>query len=196
MGHSGDQHPIVSHECRQWSRPTLAPSVTRILDAAAPGAAVRGEFKPEHKAVIQDDGAIPRAGIPEIPEAPALLRDGRRLWRFEADPKRLPLRRAVEFLNRPAGRTGREGTITPKAMSFRHALRLQAGRPTRTSRSAAAINVQQRGAGISRRRAVDHASSAGASSCLRLPVTRYTEAPRPPPSSPIRASILFTLESI
>ena len=53
--------------------------------AAAPGAAVRGEFKPEHKAVAQDDGAIPRAGIPEIPEEPALLRDGRRLWRFEAD---------------------------------------------------------------------------------------------------------------
>jgi hypothetical protein len=53
--------------------------------AAAPGAAVRGEFKPEHKAVVQDDGAIPRAGIPEIPEEPALLRDGRRLWRFEAD---------------------------------------------------------------------------------------------------------------
>ena len=65
------------------SRPTLAPYVTRM--AAAPGAAVRGEFKPEHKAVVQDDGAIPRAGIPEIPEEPALLRDGRRLWRFEAD---------------------------------------------------------------------------------------------------------------
>jgi hypothetical protein len=41
--------------------------------AAASGAAVRGEFKPEHKAVVQDDGAIPRAGIPEIPEEPAGL---------------------------------------------------------------------------------------------------------------------------
>jgi hypothetical protein len=49
-------------QCRRVStvsRPTLASYVTRM--AAAPGAAVRGEFKPEHKAVVQDDGAIPRA---------------------------------------------------------------------------------------------------------------------------------------
>ena len=54
VGHSGDQHPTVSQSVDSVTA-TLAPYVTRM--AAAPGAAVRGEFKPEHKAVVQDDGA-------------------------------------------------------------------------------------------------------------------------------------------
>ena len=33
-------------------------------------------------AIVEYDDAMPRIGIPEIPEEPVLLRDGRRLWRF------------------------------------------------------------------------------------------------------------------
>jgi hypothetical protein len=36
----------------------------------------------EHTTIVGHEDAIPRIGIPEIPDEPVPLRDGRRLWRF------------------------------------------------------------------------------------------------------------------
>jgi hypothetical protein len=35
--------------------------------------------------VRESEVAVPRIGVPELPDEPILLRDGRRLWRFRAD---------------------------------------------------------------------------------------------------------------
>jgi hypothetical protein len=57
--------------------------------APGPAASTRGEAEEELAATVRDGDACTtgrvRVGLPEIPEEPLLLRDGRRLWRFRAD---------------------------------------------------------------------------------------------------------------
>jgi hypothetical protein len=57
--------------------------------ALGPAASTRGEAQEQPAATVKHDGDAfaaggLRFGLPEIPEEPLLLRDGRRLWRFRA----------------------------------------------------------------------------------------------------------------
>src|SRR5260221_6327319 len=76
--HSGDPLSIVSHSVNSVtaapmpSGPSIPPAVDRAL-------AIWGEAEAERAVIVGDEGAIPRIGIPEIPEEPVLLRDGRSL---------------------------------------------------------------------------------------------------------------------
>jgi hypothetical protein len=57
------------------SDPPIAPSIGDVL-------ATEVDTKTQRAAIIEQEGAIPRVGIPEIPHEPVLLQDGRRIWRF------------------------------------------------------------------------------------------------------------------
>ncbi len=76
--HSGDPLSIVSQSVNSVtaaptpSGPSIPPAVDRAL-------AIWGEAEAERAVIVGDEGAIPRIGIPEIPEEPVLLRDGRSL---------------------------------------------------------------------------------------------------------------------
>ncbi len=64
-------------------------SEQRTEEVAAPAASPSVEAGEERATIVEDDsnafatGRV-RFGLPEIPEEPLLLRDGRRLWRFRA----------------------------------------------------------------------------------------------------------------
>src|SRR5258708_19103461 len=78
LRHSGDPLSIVSQSVNSVtaaptpSGPSIPPAVDRAL-------AIWGEAETERAVIVGDEGAIPRIGIPEIPEEPVLLRDGRSL---------------------------------------------------------------------------------------------------------------------
>jgi hypothetical protein len=76
--HSGDPLSIVSQRVNSvTAAPT--PSVPSIPPAVDRALAIWGEAEAERAVIVGDEGAIPRIGIPEIPEEPVLLRDGRSL---------------------------------------------------------------------------------------------------------------------
>jgi hypothetical protein len=69
--------PAFEHfgQIEQWTEPPVSE-----LPATNRAGVVWSEVEPERAAIVGQEAAIP--SVPEIPDEPVLLRDGRRLWRF------------------------------------------------------------------------------------------------------------------
>ena len=107
--HSGDPLSIVSQSVNSvTAAPT--PSVPSIPPAVDRALAIWGEAEAERAVIVGDEGAIPRIGIPEIPEEPVLLRDGRSLGSVATTARLIMIACVVSYRQaRARTRCGGEG---------------------------------------------------------------------------------------